>query len=69
LIACSILNRKFRPKRRNRARRDLRELKQSVRRDLEWLLNTRHSAEKVPEGLEEVNKSIAKKKENANLMR
>lgn len=37
----------------------LRELKQSVRRDLEWLLNTRHSAEKVPDGLDEVNKSIA----------
>lgn len=37
----------------------VRELKQSVRRDLEWLLNTRHSAEKVPEGLEEVSKSIA----------
>ena len=37
----------------------LRELKQSVRRDLEWLLNTRHTAEKVPEGLEEVNRSIA----------
>ncbi|HEY0659519.1 MAG TPA: type VI secretion system baseplate subunit TssE [Pyrinomonadaceae bacterium] len=37
----------------------LRELKQSVRRDLEWLLNTRHTADKVPEGLEEVNKSIA----------
>ena len=34
----------------------LRELKQSVRRDLEWLLNTRHSADKVPEGLEEVSK-------------
>lgn len=37
----------------------LRELKQSVRRDLEWLLNTRHSADKVPDGLDEVNKSIA----------
>ena len=37
----------------------LRELKQSVRRDLEWLLNTRHTAEKVPEGLEETNRSIA----------
>lgn len=37
----------------------LRELKQSVRRDLEWLLNTRHTADKVPEGLEEVNKSLA----------
>jgi len=37
----------------------LRELKHSVRRDLEWLLNTRHTAEKVPDSLEEVNKSIA----------
>lgn len=37
----------------------LRELKQSVRRDLEWLLNTRHTADKVPEGLEELNKSLA----------
>ncbi len=37
----------------------LRELKQSVRRDLEWLLNTRHTADKVPEGLEEVNRSLA----------
>lgn len=37
----------------------LRDLKQSVRRDLEWLLNSRHTADEVPEGLEEVNKSIA----------
>ena len=37
----------------------LRELKKSVRRDLEWLLNTRHTADKVPEDLEQVNKSIA----------
>lgn len=37
----------------------LRELKLSVRRDLEWLLNTRHSADKVPEGLEEVVNSLA----------
>ena len=37
----------------------LRELKQSVRRDLEWLLNTRHTADKIPEGLEEVNRSLA----------
>ncbi len=37
----------------------LRELKQSVRRDLEWLLNTRQTADKVPEGLEELNKSLA----------
>ena len=39
--------------------RSLRELKQSVRRDLEWLLNTRRSPEEVPEDLEEVNKSVA----------
>jgi type VI secretion system protein ImpF len=37
----------------------LRELKQAVRRDLEWLLNTRHGADKVPESLEEVSKSLA----------
>lgn len=37
----------------------MRELKQAVRRDLEWLLNTRHSADKIPEDLEEVNKSLA----------
>lgn len=37
----------------------LRELKQSVRRDLEWLLNTRISAIDIPENLEEVNKSLA----------
>lgn len=37
----------------------LRELKQSVRRDLEWLLNTRHGADKIPETLEEVSKSLA----------
>lgn len=38
---------------------DLRELKQSVRRDVEWLLNTRHSAEEVPESMEELNNSLA----------
>ena len=37
----------------------LKELKQSVRRDLEWLLNTRHSVIDVPETLEEVNRSLA----------
>lgn len=37
----------------------LRELKQSVRRDIEWLLNTRHSADEVPESLEELNNSMA----------
>ncbi len=39
--------------------RGIQELKQSVKRDLEWLLNTRHTADKVPEDLEELNKSIA----------
>lgn len=38
----------------------LRELKQAVRRDLEWLLNTRHSPDEISETLEEVNKSLAK---------
>lgn len=38
----------------------LRELKQAVRRDLEWLLNTRHTPDDISETLEEVNKSIAK---------
>lgn len=38
----------------------LRELKQAVRRDLEWLLNTRHSPDEISETLEEVNKSVAK---------
>lgn len=37
----------------------LADLKQAVKRDLEWLLNTRHSAVKVPETLEEVNRSLA----------
>ena len=38
----------------------MRELKQAVRRDLEWLLNTRHSPDEISETLEEVNKSLAK---------
>lgn len=38
--------------------RSLRELKQSVRRDLEWLLNTRCYPEDVDERLEEVLKSV-----------
>lgn len=37
----------------------LKELKQSVRRDLEWLLNTRHSVIDIPDTLEEVNRSLA----------
>jgi type VI secretion system protein ImpF len=38
--------------------KSLRELKQSVRRDLEWLLNTRQIATEIPETLVELNKSV-----------
>lgn len=44
------------PKSRSRG---LRELKQSVRRDLEWLLNTRQYPGDVPATLEEIQKSVA----------
>ena len=37
----------------------LRDLKQAVRRDLEWLLNTRCHAESVDHGLEEAKRSVA----------
>ncbi len=37
----------------------LKELKQAVRRDVEWLLNSRHSFADIPEGLEEVRNSLA----------
>jgi type VI secretion system protein ImpF len=37
----------------------LRQLKQAVRRDLEFLLNTRQFADGVPAGLKELNKSLA----------
>ena len=37
----------------------LTELKQAVRRDLEWLLNSRRQVIDIDPGLEEVNKSIA----------
>lgn len=43
------------PKSRSRS---LRELKQSVRRDLEWLLNSRCFPEDMDENLEEVYKSV-----------
>lgn len=36
----------------------LRDLKASVRRDLEWLLNTRRYIGKIPDNLEEVHKSV-----------
>lgn len=39
--------------------KSLRELKASVRRDLEWLLNTRRYVGEIAENLEEVNKSTA----------
>ncbi len=37
----------------------LAELKRSVKRDLEWLLNTRQSGHDIPETLEELNESLA----------
>ena len=37
----------------------LQELKQSVRRDIEWLLNSRNTNAEIPEGLKEVRKSLA----------
>ncbi len=37
----------------------LRILKQAVKRDLEWLLNTRANATEIPEGLPEVSRSLA----------
>jgi type VI secretion system protein ImpF len=44
------------PKSRSKS---LRELKMSVMRDLEWLLNTRRYIGEIDENLEEVNKSLA----------
>lgn len=38
----------------------LRILKQAVKRDLEWLLNTRASVEGIPEELPEVGRSLAR---------
>ncbi|NOT47153.1 MAG: type VI secretion system baseplate subunit TssE [Acidobacteria bacterium] len=37
----------------------LADLRQSVRRDLEWLLNTRHSIVEIAEGMEELKDSLA----------
>ncbi|MEZ5306140.1 MAG: type VI secretion system baseplate subunit TssE [Pyrinomonadaceae bacterium] len=37
----------------------LRELKQAVRRDVEWLLNTRTEYDDIPEGLVELRESLA----------
>jgi type VI secretion system protein ImpF len=38
---------------------NLRELKAAVRRDLEYLLNSRSFPEEIPESLQELNKSVA----------
>ena len=39
--------------------RSLRDFKQAVRRDLEWLLNTRQTPDGVPAGLKELTNSLA----------
>jgi type VI secretion system protein ImpF len=39
--------------------KSLRELKQAVKRDLEWLLNTRQVAEELPPDLKQVRNSLA----------
>lgn len=63
-ITPSVLDRllDFEPKESKEApksrSKSLRELKLSVRRDLEWLLNTRCYPENVDEGLEETLKSV-----------
>ncbi|MBX7172997.1 MAG: type VI secretion system baseplate subunit TssE [Pyrinomonadaceae bacterium] len=63
-ITPSVLDRliDFEPKETKEApksrSRSLAELKLSVKRDLEWLLNTRHMAYEIPESLEETNKSV-----------
>ncbi|MGI8555416.1 MAG: type VI secretion system baseplate subunit TssE [Pyrinomonadaceae bacterium] len=44
------------PKSRSKS---LRDLKIAIRRDLEWLLNTRQFIEEIPANLEETNKSVA----------
>lgn len=37
----------------------VRQLKQSIKRDLEWLLNTRQTAEELPPDMKEINHSLA----------
>src|SRR5438046_13452 len=39
--------------------KSLRQLKQSIKRDLEWLLNTRQFADGLPADLKEINNSLA----------
>ncbi len=38
--------------------KSLREFRQAVRRDLEWLLNTRQLVQQVPEGMTELSRSL-----------
>jgi type VI secretion system protein ImpF len=63
-VTASVLDRliDFEPKSTQEAPKShsntLRELKQSVRRDLEWLLNTRCYLDDIDENLEEVRKSV-----------
>lgn len=63
-VTSSVLDRllDFEPKASEEApksrSKSLAELKQSVRRDLEWLLNTRSYPGEIDEHLEEVNKSV-----------
>jgi len=63
-VTSSVLDRllDFEPKSSEEApksrSKSLAELKQSVRRDLEWLLNSRSYPGEIDENLEEVNKSV-----------
>lgn len=63
-VTSSVLDRllDFEPKSSSEApksrSKSLAELKQSVRRDLEWLLNTRSFIGEIDENLEEVNSSV-----------
>ncbi|MGC2236682.1 MAG: type VI secretion system baseplate subunit TssE [Pyrinomonadaceae bacterium] len=63
-VTSSVLDRllDFEPKTSTEApksrSKSLAELKQSVRRDLEWLLNTRSFIGEIDENLEEVNSSV-----------
>jgi type VI secretion system protein ImpF len=63
-VTSSVLDRllDFEPKTSTEApksrSKSLAELKQSVRRDLEWLLNSRSYPGEIDENLEEVNKSV-----------
>ncbi len=63
-IISSVLDRllDFEPKLSHEApksrSKSIRELKQAVRRDIEWLLNTKRYSGKIDERLEEIHKSV-----------